>query len=74
VSPTSVSKLPESENEFSFDIVPVAPGDPVFAVAHACHADPYPLKINLSIGAYRDSQGNPWVLPVVTKVCAVRAI
>ncbi|KAL2913174.1 Aspartate aminotransferase, cytoplasmic [Polyrhizophydium stewartii] len=30
-------------------------------------ADPDPSKINLGVGAYRDNDGKPWVLPVVKK-------
>ena len=30
--------------------------------------DPSDLKVNLSVGAYRDDSGKPWVLPVVRKV------
>ncbi|ORY53027.1 PLP-dependent transferase [Rhizoclosmatium globosum] len=32
------------------------------------HADQDPNKINLGIGAYRDNDGKPWILPVVKKV------
>merc|ERR1711962_293074 len=28
-------------------------------------ADPSPVKINLTVGGYKDEQGKPWVLPVV---------
>lgn len=30
-----------------------------------CNADPNPKKINLGIGAYRDNNARPWVLPAV---------
>ncbi|KAJ3329636.1 Aspartate aminotransferase, cytoplasmic, partial [Blyttiomyces sp. JEL0837] len=50
-----------------FDHIPSVPMDPIFALANACVADPDPYKINLGIGAYRDDNGQPWVLPVVKK-------
>ncbi|KAJ3158907.1 Aspartate aminotransferase, cytoplasmic [Irineochytrium annulatum] len=50
-----------------FSNVPEIPMDPIFALAGECIADPDPLKINLSIGAYRGEDGKPWVLPVVRK-------
>ena len=31
-------------------------------------ADTYPSKVNLGVGAYRDNDSKPWVLPVVKKV------
>ena len=30
--------------------------------------DPAEMKVNLSVGAYRDDDEKPWVLPVVKKV------
>ncbi|KAJ3207644.1 Aspartate aminotransferase, cytoplasmic [Dinochytrium kinnereticum] len=51
----------------TFAAVPSIPLDPIFALAAECKADPDPSKINLSIGAYRDNDGKPWVLPVVKK-------
>ena len=30
--------------------------------------DQFPNKINLGVGAYRDNDNKPWVLPVVKKV------
>ncbi|KAI8832736.1 pyridoxal phosphate-dependent transferase [Chytridium lagenaria] len=51
----------------TFGAVPALPLDPIFALAAECKADPDPNKINLSIGAYRDNDGKPWVLPVVKK-------
>ena len=31
-------------------------------------ADPFPSKVNFGVGAYRDNDGKPYVLPVVRKV------
>ena len=43
--------------------------DSIFKLTAAYNADPHPKKINLGVGAYRDNDGKPWVLPVVKKVC-----
>jgi len=37
-------------------------------VNEAFKADKSPKKVNLSIGAYRDDNGKPWILPSVKKV------
>jgi aspartate aminotransferase len=37
----------------------------------AYQADTYPNKVNLGVGAYRDDDNKPWVLPVVKKVCDI---
>ena len=41
----------------------------IFKLTAAYAANPHPDKINLGVGAYRDNDGKPWVLPVVKKVC-----
>lgn len=41
----------------------------IFALTARYVADTNPKKINLGVGAYRDNNGKPWVLPVVKKVC-----
>jgi aspartate aminotransferase, mitochondrial len=38
-------------------------------VTEAFKADKDPRKINLGVGAYRDENGKPYVLPSVKKVC-----
>ncbi|EGF81930.1 hypothetical protein BATDEDRAFT_19087 [Batrachochytrium dendrobatidis JAM81] len=50
-----------------FGNTPLAPPDPIFHLTASYKADPNPLKINLGVGAYRDNDGNPWILPVVKK-------
>lgn len=47
--------------------VPLAPPDSIFKLTAAFKADPYGKKVNLGVGAYRDDNGKPWVLPVVKK-------
>ncbi|TCD60529.1 Aspartate aminotransferase, cytoplasmic [Steccherinum ochraceum] len=39
----------------------------IFQLTASYKADPFPQKINLGVGAYRDDDNKPWVLPVVKK-------
>ncbi|KAL1995819.1 hypothetical protein VTN49DRAFT_685 [Thermomyces lanuginosus] len=45
--------------------VPQGPPDAILGITEAFKADPFPEKINLGVGAYRDDQGKPYVLPSV---------
>ncbi|MDP2434832.1 MAG: aspartate aminotransferase [archaeon] len=45
--------------------VPQVPEDAIFALQRAFSADKDPRKLNLGIGAYRTSEGKPYVLEVV---------
>lgn len=54
---------------FSTNVVPQAPEDPLFGLMAAYRADTSDKKVDLGIGAYRDDDAKPWVLPVVRKVC-----
>ena len=47
---------------------PLAPADPIFALTASYKGDSFKQKVNLGVGAYRDNEGNPYVLPVVRKV------
>ncbi|KAJ6172053.1 Aspartate aminotransferase cytoplasmic [Penicillium chermesinum] len=47
--------------------VAAAPEDPLFGLAKAYREDPSDKKIDLGIGAYRDNNAKPWILPVVKK-------
>jgi aspartate/tyrosine/aromatic aminotransferase len=53
---------------FSAEAVPQAPEDPLFGLMAAYRADTSDKKVDLGIGAYRDDNAKPWVLPVVKKV------
>lgn len=53
---------------FAVDVVPQAPEDPLFGLMAAYKADTFDRKVDLGIGAYRDDNAKPWVLPVVKKV------
>ncbi|KIW19574.1 hypothetical protein PV08_00147 [Exophiala spinifera] len=52
---------------FSDNVVPQAPEDPLFGLMAAYRRDTYDKKVDLGIGAYRDNNAKPWVLPVVKK-------
>ncbi|RAL59642.1 hypothetical protein DID88_006501 [Monilinia fructigena] len=52
---------------FPEDAVPQAPEDPLFGLMAAYRADTFDKKVDLGIGAYRDNNAKPWVLPVVKK-------
>ncbi|KAK0392307.1 hypothetical protein NLU13_1803 [Sarocladium strictum] len=58
-------------NELS---VPEAPPDSHYGLRAEFQADRHPDKVNLVIGAYKDDQGRPWILPVVRKICSVQTI
>lgn len=45
--------------------VPQAPPDAIFKLSAGYAADTFPHKVNLGVGAYRDDQGRPFVLPSV---------
>lgn len=51
--------------------VPLAPPDSIFKLTAAFKADQYPQKVNLGVGAYRDDDAKPWVLPVVKKATQI---
>jgi len=53
---------------FPADVVPQAPEDPLFGLMAAYRQDTFDKKVDLGIGAYRDDNAKPWILPVVKKV------
>ena len=53
---------------FHDGVVPLAPEDPLFGLMAAYRKDSFQDKVDLGIGAYRDNNAQPWVLPVVKKV------
>ena len=57
-----------SETLFDENVVPQAPEDPLFGLMAAYRKDTFEKKVDLGIGAYRDNNAKPWVLPVVKKV------
>lgn len=57
-----------SATVFPADTVPQAPEDPLFGLMAAYRKDEFEKKVDLGIGAYRDDDAKPWVLPVVKQV------
>jgi aspartate aminotransferase len=45
----------------------MAPLDPIVGLTELYNKDQNPSKTNLGVGAYRDDNGKPWVLPSVRK-------
>lgn len=58
---------------FTASSVAAAPEDPLFGLAKAYREDTSDKKIDLGIGAYRDDNAKPWILPVVKKVSCPHA-
>jgi aspartate aminotransferase len=56
---------------FDASVVPQAPEDALFGLMAAYRRDTDSNKVDLGIGAYRDNNAKPWVLPVVKKVGAL---
>ena len=48
--------------------VELGPPDAIFGLVEAFQKDPRPEKVSLAIGAYRDGNNKPFVLPTVKKV------
>lgn len=57
-----------SSGVFTAANVPQAPEDPLFGLMRAYRQDSSDKKVDLGIGAYRDDNAKPWILPVVRKV------
>lgn len=55
------------DTAFTAEVVPQAPEDPLFGLMAAFRRDTDAHKVDLGIGAYRDDNAKPWVLPVVKK-------
>lgn len=45
--------------------IPMGPADPIFGIVDAYNKDKDPMKLNFSVGAYRDDDGKPVVLNAV---------
>lgn len=54
-----------NSNTKYFADVPLAPPNSILGVALECKKDTFAEKIDLTIGAYRDESGNPFVLKCV---------
>ncbi|KAF2437896.1 aspartate aminotransferase [Karstenula rhodostoma CBS 690.94] len=67
LSQLSQQIAPMTTTSFNADVVPQAPEDALFGLMAAFRRDEDPNKVDLGIGAYRDDNAKPWVLPVVKK-------
>ncbi|KAF2805759.1 uncharacterized protein BDZ99DRAFT_424162 [Mytilinidion resinicola] len=67
LSQLSSQLSPMASTHFDADVVPHAPEDPLFGLMAAYRNDTFDKKVDLGIGAYRDNNAKPWVLPVVKK-------
>jgi aspartate aminotransferase len=47
----------------------MGPPDAILGVTEAFKKSTNPKKMNLGVGAYRDENGKPWVLPSVKQAC-----
>ena len=45
--------------------IPKGPPDAIIGLTEAFLADDFPQKVNVGVGAYRDDDGKPYVLPCV---------
>lgn len=66
----STQIAPMAATAFDASVVPQAPEDALFGLMAAYRRDTDSNKVDLGIGAYRDNDAKPWVLPVVKKVRA----
>ena len=64
VAPTQAIET-TNDTQSIFQQVQGCPPDPIFQLSLMYNKDTNPNKINLGIGAYRDSNARPWVLPSV---------
>lgn len=48
--------------------VPMGPPDVILGISEAYKRDTNSNKVNLGVGAYRDDDGKPFILPSVKKV------
>lgn len=55
----------------NWEEVPLAPPDSIFKLTTAYKEDKAELKVNLGVGAYRDDNNQPWVLPVIKKATMI---
>lgn len=49
----------------------MGPPDPILGLTERFKADTHPNKVNLGVGAYRDDETKPFILPSVKKVCII---
>ncbi|KAL7283530.1 hypothetical protein ACG7TL_002964 [Trametes sanguinea] len=70
-SQANASTMSDTVSAERWEAVPLAPPDSIFKLTAAYKADTHPNKVNLGVGAYRDDDSKPWVLPVVKKATEI---
>ncbi|KAL4232392.1 Golgi Transport [Mactra antiquata] len=65
--------MASSKSSSIFADIQIAKPIEVFALIADYNKDEFKEKVNLSVGAYRDTDGKPWVLPIVRRVEAQMA-
>lgn len=63
----------DSKKNTAWSHLKEVPGDPILGVNVEYNKDPFPQKVNLSIGAYKDEEGKPYTLNVVKKAIDIYA-
>jgi aspartate aminotransferase len=58
---------PASKVASLYETIPMGPPDAILGIAQAFRACEDPRKVNVCVGAYRTSEGKPWVLPSVRR-------
>lgn len=66
--PATALRLARTAPASTWAHVKAGPPDPILGVTEAFKKDTDSRKINLGVGAYRDENGKPYVLPSVRKV------
>ncbi|KAE8146964.1 putative aspartate transaminase [Aspergillus avenaceus] len=61
----------DSTPRFNPKGIPAAPKDPLYSLVSAYEADESDQKVDLGVGAYRDENAQPWILPVVRKATEI---
>ncbi|CCH46272.1 Aspartate aminotransferase, cytoplasmic isozyme 1 [Wickerhamomyces ciferrii] len=67
---SSAASVSSSSSKF-WSHIPLAPADPILGITEDFNKDSNPRKINLSVGAYRDDLGEPFVLPSIKRASKI---
>lgn len=54
--------------------IEMGPPDPIFSLTERFKADTHPNKVNLGVGAYRDDETKPFILPSVRMVYIIKQL
>jgi len=64
---SNITPLQQRALKHEWSHIEMGPPDPILGITVAFRKDPSPQKMNLGVGAYRDDNGNPFVLECVKK-------